>query len=177
MDKLNMKVKKQRWKHGLLYCISLSDGKAVLGKVLSDISNIVYCNVYNNSEDLKKHYNTVTKRKPLLYGGLAHNVLKEGYFEAIAYEDVTEQELLSIPPVFRMRTAHPEQCIIVYPATGESRKALPSECIGMDYAFSWEGEGFTKLIEDKLTGRTNIHYELIYKELERGISIEKGSKY
>lgn len=170
-----MKGKKQVWKHGMLYCIILSNGNAVLGKVLNDISNIVYKKVYNSAEDLKEHHKKYLDREPLLYGSLAHSVLKDGFFEAIGYETITKQELLSIPPQFRMKIAHPEQCIILYPGTGESRNAKPSECIGMNYAFSWEGKGFVELIEDKLADRINIHYQRIYIELEKGISIEKNN--
>jgi len=144
-------LKRQRWKHGLLYCITLNNGSAVRGKILNDISNVVFDQVFHSPTALKEGWKT-SSRNPLLYGDLAHFEIKQSFFEVVSHESVTPEELSVIPPDFRMLTAHPENCIILYPGTGESRKALPSECKGLNYAFSWEGPGYVQLIEDKLKG-------------------------
>jgi hypothetical protein len=165
-------MKRQKMLIGGIVKISLSGDGVALGKILKEGYLVVYKKQMNASDVGNIDLSVVENSGELLYGRLFNDVITKGIFEIIEQSTVTEDELKKIPPRFSMKTAHPELCNIMY-GDGTDRKALPSECIGMDFQYIWEAPSFVELIEDRLAGRVNKYERLVQKELERGIAIEK----
>lgn len=165
-------MKRQKMLIGGIVKIPLRGDAIVLGKILKEGYLVVYKKQMNTSDLGNIDLSVVESSGELLYGRLFNDVITKGIFEIVKQSTVTEAELKKIPPQYRMKTAHPELCIILY-GNGTDRKALPSECIGLSHSYIWEAPSFVELIEDRLVGRANKYEELKRKELEQGIAIEK----
>lgn len=165
-------MKKQKMHVGGIVKIELSDGRITFGKILKEGFLVVYKKVANTLDISDIDLKEIENSGELLYAGVFNDVITKGNFEIISKSSVSEEELRKILPRFRMKTAHPELCIILY-GDDTDKKALPSECIGMSHLYIWEAPSLVELIEDHLAGRPNKYEELKRKELEQGLAIEK----
>lgn len=165
-------MKRQKMIVGSFIKIPLTENRFVLGKILKKSFVVVYQKVINISELQVIDFSTISVSGELLYGTLFNDVITKGVFEIIQKSSVSEEELKRIHPRFNMETAHPELCTILYGDDSE-KKALPSQCIGLDYLYIWDAPSFIELIEDRLTGRPNKYEKQKKERLEQGIAIEK----
>ncbi len=165
-------MKRQRMTIGGIIKIPLSENRFALGKILEEGFVVVYRKTTNASELGSTDLSIITSSGELVFAILFNDIITKGLFEIIEKSIVSDDELKKIPPQYHIETLHPELCTIIYNDNSE-RKALPSECVGMDYMYIWEAPSFVELIEDRLAGRSNKYEELKKKELEQGIAIEK----
>jgi hypothetical protein len=95
--------------------------------------------------------------EPLVVG-LERKAYSGGRWGKVVFR-LRPQDIPPAPRFFRQNVMRPDDCEIIDPNTGESRAALPRECVGLERAAVWAAEHVESCLEDHYAGRPNDFVE------------------
>jgi hypothetical protein len=147
------------YKPGTFLRISLSDGSFGYGRTLEMPYEAYYdYRTTTPDSDLDR-----IASKPLLFR-IAVRHLKPSSWEAIGWRALEEK--LTLPIVlFKHSLGDFRQCTI-FDTAGNSRKAEPQECVGLERAAVWEEFGVEGRLLDAFMGRPNLSVERMKVRLQ-----------
>jgi hypothetical protein len=153
-----IKSKRQRFKEGSLVRIELTKARMVYGRLLPGNHVCIYDGTFVNEINFPP-IQSLKEGKILFYARIFKDIISNGHFQIVGYEELTQSEIDDMPPHFYQDLFDIDNCMIYF-QNGIERKVKPEECVGLEGPVVWEAEALIGRIEDFYAGRKNPYVEL-----------------
>ncbi len=147
----------KKYMDGTILKINLSENRIVFGRLLPNRIGIYDLVLYQTAPI--PSVQEIIAHSIFLYCSVFKDVVTNGTFEMIGFQELVHEDITKIPPKFVQDIVNLNDCVIFW-TDGRELKVAPEDCIGLEPSSAWDSKGLIARIEDHYAGRKNPHVEL-----------------